>query len=451
MTAPPPPHRSYTTETKNMRRTLNCLLALLILAAPAPGQGDDAARAAQDESAAALYKAVEEYAREQRAEMRAQGKSPGRDDMERLEREQRELAARSAAKVAARTGLAGLDLFYLGALYNVAGKKKETLEAMRRFLADPAAKGPHAQSARNLVAVYAAQNKLLEEAEAARTAYLANEPKSTPQLLQNEHELGLAYLKAKQYERAVERAAEAFRLAKALGPRELPQQRREEAIFAAGETLAAAHSALKRKEESLAAVVELFRLALELPSANLYRLTASRFPDRADDAERAILALPPDRIATPPELTVAEWIDQEPLQLADLRGRVVLIDFWYEWCGPCRASFPLLRDWQKKYGERGFTVIGLTDLQRTLGGSGKSRAEKMDFLRRFKQGNKMAYPVAVAEGPGENLPEYGVNAFPTAVLIDRRGAVRFISIGVSPAELSRLGEMVERLVKEPAP
>jgi thiol-disulfide isomerase/thioredoxin len=434
-----------------MRRTFCCLLTLLTLAVPTTLVRGAAPAGAQDESAAALYKAVESYPREQRAEMRAQGKPPSREEMEKIDREQRELAGRSAAKLAARTGLAGLDLFYLGALYNMAGKKKETLETMRRYLADGAAAGPPAQAARNLVAVYAAQNKLFEEAEAARAAYLAGEPKSTQQLLQNEHELGLAYLKAKQYERAVERATEAFRLAKSLGTRDLPQPRREEAIFAAGETLAAAHSALKRKEESLAAVVELFQLALELPSANLYRMTASRFPDKADDAERAILALPSNRVATPPELTVAEWIDQEPLQLADLRGRVVLIDFWYEWCGPCRASFPMLRDWQKKYGERGFTVIGLTDLQRTLGGTDKSRAEKLDFLRRFKQGNKMTYAVAIAENANENLPEYGVNAFPTAVLIDRRGAVRFISIGVSPAELSRLGDMVEKLVKEPAP
>jgi thiol-disulfide isomerase/thioredoxin len=270
------------------------------------------------------------------------------------------------------------------------------------------------------------------------------------QLFQNEYEVGVGYYKAKQYERAVERSAEAFRLAKALTSRDLPQGRREQFIFTAGETLAEAYSALKKKEESLATVVELFQMALDLPSANLYRMTVGRFPDKADDAERAIVARASERQATPPELTVAEWLDSEPLKLSDLRGRVVLIDFWYEWCGPCLRAFPTLRDWHKKYKDQGFVVIGLTDLQRTLGDSGKSREEKLEFLRRFRAGNKLTYPIAIAETPRDNLSEYGVSAFPTAVLIDRRGAVRFISIGVSPGEMSRLGEMVEKLVKEPA-
>ncbi len=146
-----------------MRRIVLCLL---VSAAACGAVG----AAAQDESPEALYKAVEAYPADQRAEMRAKGKMPDRDDMENIERGQKELAARSAAKLAARTDLKGLDLFYLGALYNLAGKKKETLDAMRRYLADAAAEGAHAQVARNLVAVYAAQNKLFDEAEAAREA-----------------------------------------------------------------------------------------------------------------------------------------------------------------------------------------------------------------------------------------------------------------------------------------
>src|ERR1044071_818636 len=216
---------------KKMRRTLCCLLALLTLAALAPP-----VLRAQEESAAKLYKTVEDYPRDQFAEMRALGKTAGRETMELFQREQRELAERYAAKLAARAGLAGLDLFYLGALYNVAGRKKESLEAMRRFLADGAAEGAgqQAQAARNLVVVRAAEDKLFDEAEAARAAYLAHEPKTAAPLPQNEH--------------APEREAEAFRLAKALNARDLPQARREEFIYAAGETLAEAQSALKRKE-----------------------------------------------------------------------------------------------------------------------------------------------------------------------------------------------------------
>lgn len=434
-----------------MRRIFCWLLAIFLCIAALTAPRDAVAQGQQAESPAALYKAVENYPRDRRAEMRAAGQSLDREAFEKIEREQRELAARNAAKLAARTDLAGLDLYYLGALYNSAEKKKEALETMRRFLADKtAATGMPAQFARNLVVVYAADNKLFDEAEAARAEYLSHEPKLPLHLFQNEYELGLQYLKAKQYDRALERSTEAFRLAKALEAKSVPPPQREKAIFNAGETLYEIYSAAKKKDEALNTVVELFQLALDMPSANLYRMTAARFPDKVGDAERAIVARASSRTAAPPELTVAEWLSEGPLTLADLRGHVVLIDFWYEWCGPCRMAFPSLRDWQKRYKERGLVVIGLTDLQRTLDAD-KSREQKLDYLRRFREGNKMTYAVAVAEKAGDNLERYGVNAFPTAVLIDRRGAVRFISIGVSPEEMSRLGEMVEKLVKEPAP
>ena len=429
-----------------MKRIACCLFSVLLLSSAG-------ALAQEGESPAALYHYVNEYPRLRRAELMAKNRRLTGDDFERIEREQRELAAKSAGKLAARPApLAGLDLFYLGALYSRADKKKEALDLMRRFLADQsAAEGLPAQIARNVVAVYGAQAKQLEEAERARADYLKNEPRAPIHLYQNEYELGLAYLKAKQYDRAVERSAEALRLAKALEQKDLSGSRRERLIFNAGLALAEAYGGAKRKEEERAAVFDLFQLSLDLPSANLYRMVNDRFPGKREDAERAMLARGPEGRAEPPELTVAEWIETEPLKLSDLRGRVVLIDFWYEWCGPCLAAFPTLRGWQKKHGGKGFTIIGLTDVQRTLSASNMTREQKLDFLRLFKRKQELNYPVAVAEGPADNLNEYGVSAFPTAVLIDRRGAVRFISIGVSPPEMSRLGDMIEKLVKEPAP
>lgn len=405
------------------------------------------------ESPAELFRAVNDYPQERRKELMAKGRRITGDDNERFEREQRELAAKSAARLAARAAsLSGLDLYYLGALYSRAGKKTEALDAMRRFLADAgAASAAPAQNARNLVAIYGAQARQLEEAERARAEYLKNEPRFPLHLFQNEYELAVAHLKAKQHERAAERAAEAFRLAKSLERRDLAGARRENLIFNAGVALAEAHSAAKRKDEERAAVFDLFQLALDLPSASLYRLVNGKFPGRREEAERAMLARGAEGRAEPPELNVAEWIEAEPLKLSGLRGQVVLIDFWYEWCGPCLAAFPTLRGWQKRHRDKGFTVIGLTDLQGTLSSSGMTREQKLDFLRLFKRKHELNYPVAVADAGFDNLSAYGVSAYPTAVLLDRHGAVRFISIGVSQPEMSRLGEMIEKLVKEPAP
>src|SRR5687767_2219304 len=63
--------------------------------------------------------------------------------------------------------------------------------------------------------------------------------------------------------------------------------------------------------------------------------------------------------ATAPELATGDWINSEPLKLNDLRGRVVLIDFWTFGCINCRNALPFVKSWDDRYREKGLTVIGV--------------------------------------------------------------------------------------------
>ncbi len=115
------------------------------------------------------------------------------------------------------------------------------------------------------------------------------------------------------------------------------------------------------------------------------------------------------------------------MRLADLRGKVVLLDFWATWCIPCRQTIPKLNALHRKYGERGLVVLGLTDFEGNIEGRNATRAEETAYLRQFKRQKSIAYGFAVSDDK-ETARGYGVVTIPTAVLLDRRGRVRFITI-----------------------
>ena len=122
------------------------------------------------------------------------------------------------------------------------------------------------------------------------------------------------------------------------------------------------------------------------------------------------LSGPPAAIHAAAPNFLLQDLDGKPLDLANYRGKVVLLDFWATWCTPCRDEIPHFVELQEKYREQGFQVIGI------------SMDDDPKPVREFYREFKMNYPVAlgsekVAEAYG------GVLGLPITFLIDRDGRV----------------------------
>jgi thiol-disulfide isomerase/thioredoxin len=124
-----------------------------------------------------------------------------------------------------------------------------------------------------------------------------------------------------------------------------------------------------------------------------------------------------------------------PGSLADLRGKVVIIDFWASWCMPCRMSVPSLNAWHDRYGAQGLVVIGVT----------------MDAPDVALQASlDMGIDYAVASDPdGETTRVFKAFALPTLFVIDREGKVRDAMVGYSSDGLRKAERAVQALVSAP--
>jgi len=148
-----------------------------------------------------------------------------------------------------------------------------------------------------------------------------------------------------------------------------------------------------------------------------------------------------------PEIAIVDWIGQEPTKFEQLRGKVVLLDFWATWCGPCIATFPRLRGLHKKYKDKGFVIVGVTELYGSGDGKPMSKLEELDYLNEFKRKYDLPYPFAIAED-GQDASKYGINAYPTTFLLDRKGVVRYIGVGAGGEEAENLESMINKIIRE---
>ena len=399
-----------------------------------------------------LYTEASQYVKRKFDELAKTGVPYDKELDQRIRQEQRDLALKYAAQFASGEPLRGLDLYYLGMLYNIAEKSEDAAATMRRLLGGEG-RGVAAETLDDARAVLI-QNLLklerAEEAERVLAEYVAGgAPKA---LVRYRYETALAnhYRAAKKFERAAAHARESYRAAVAVAEARAAEPRRRDSLLHGAAAVAADSLARAgRRAEAVALLRDLQSFAMRLPSARLYMNAAGLLEDYdAPHEGPATTAVGPGTpAATAPEITVNEWIEQKPTSLASLRGRVVLLDFWATWCGPCRVTIPRLSALQRKYGRRGFVVLGMTTYQGRGDGRQMSPPEELGFLRQFKRRVGATYGFAVAD-TDSNEENYGVSSFPTHVLLDRRGRVRLIGVGASDGEAALLEATVRKLLDE---
>jgi thiol-disulfide isomerase/thioredoxin len=132
-------------------------------------------------------------------------------------------------------------------------------------------------------------------------------------------------------------------------------------------------------------------------------------------------------------------LDGTTFKPADKKGKVILINLWATWCGPCIGEMPHLVEMQEKYKDKGFEIIGLdTD------------DEKKEDIDAFVAKQKLTYQIGWADGNlmGEFVKITRLQGIPQSLLINRDGQLTGVFTGGSGSTVNKMKETVDKIVNE---
>ena len=123
------------------------------------------------------------------------------------------------------------------------------------------------------------------------------------------------------------------------------------------------------------------------------------------------------------------------LKLSELRGKVILINFWASWCGPCRQEMPILDELYKHYRSLDFTILGVNVEQDSESAKSLLKDVSVSFPVLFDNDNKVS-------------KMYDVKGMPSTVLVDRDGNIRYVHMGYQPGTEAEYQSQIRTLIRE---